>query len=147
MAALGPRLPITSVWPSGSARSMACIPITPPAPGRFSTTTGCPSCSESVLPSRRLVRSRMPPGELGAIRRKGRLAWKLSWDGLANARPAVDTTARQASAWQRKRRFMVVSCLIFSDIYVRLAVIAARFFELYVRPCYNVNLKSDLAQT
>src|SRR3954452_9685727 len=34
------------VCPSGSALAAAAIPMVPPAPGRFSTTNGWPSCSE-----------------------------------------------------------------------------------------------------
>jgi hypothetical protein len=30
------------VWPSGAALTIACVPVMPPAPGRFSTTIGCP---------------------------------------------------------------------------------------------------------
>ena len=35
------------VWPSASARATAAMPMVPPAPGRFSTMKGWPSCSDS----------------------------------------------------------------------------------------------------
>src|SRR5215470_9412863 len=34
------------VCPSASALATAATPIVPPAPARFSTTNGCPSCSD-----------------------------------------------------------------------------------------------------
>jgi hypothetical protein len=45
------------------------MPMMPPAPGRFSTTTGWPSASESFGATRRAGVSVAPPGENGTISR------------------------------------------------------------------------------
>ncbi|WP_291691103.1 hypothetical protein [Bradyrhizobium sp.] len=43
------------------------LPIVPPAPARFSTTTGCPHASASFLPMARATRSFDPPTANGTI--------------------------------------------------------------------------------
>src|SRR5690606_23748371 len=92
-----------SVWPSGAAFSMPCMPMMPPPPAMFSTTTGEPSCWDSFSPTRRLVRSRMPPAELGAMMRTG-------LDGKAEAAGAgaASIAARLAAA----ARMAVLACLM-----------------------------------
>ena len=47
---IGPAWPITSVCPSGVARTATSVGMVPPAPARLSTTTGCPQRSVSFCP-------------------------------------------------------------------------------------------------
>src|SRR5262245_49931240 len=47
--------------------------MVPPAPPRFSTSTGWPSASEILPPTRRAMKSAAPPGGTVTIRRIGRL--------------------------------------------------------------------------
>jgi hypothetical protein len=63
-----------SVWPSGVALVTKFAPISPPAPGRFSTTTFCPSFSARRGASRRPTVSVLPPAANGETRRMGRTA-------------------------------------------------------------------------
>ncbi len=63
----------SSVWPSGSALATATAPMLPPAPGRFSTTTGCFHISLSFWPSARASTSDVPPGANGTMMRIGLL--------------------------------------------------------------------------
>ncbi|CPI64649.1 Uncharacterised protein [Bordetella pertussis] len=48
------------------------MPMMPPAPGLFSTTTGWPSLSARPLATRRASVSVSPPTAMGAISRTGR---------------------------------------------------------------------------
>jgi hypothetical protein len=48
-----PTLPITRVWPSGADFATASAPMLPPAPVRFSTTTGWPQASVRRAPRMR----------------------------------------------------------------------------------------------
>ena len=50
------------VLPSGAAAFRACAAIRPPAPARFSTTTGVPSWSLSLSARMRAIASVPPPG-------------------------------------------------------------------------------------
>ena len=52
----------TSVRPSGGARFRDSIATTPPAPPRFSTITGTPSCVAARSASARAIESLTPPG-------------------------------------------------------------------------------------
>ena len=52
----------SSVYPSGLACATAAAPTDPPAPPRFSITTGCPSASESFVATGRAALSELPPG-------------------------------------------------------------------------------------
>src|SRR5512134_3170159 len=47
------------------------MPMLPPAPARFSTSTGWPSAAESLSPSARAVTSVEPPGGYGTMSRTG----------------------------------------------------------------------------
>src|SRR5436309_1028244 len=53
------------VYPSGGAAMSACEAITPPAPGRFSTTTDWPHCLETASPRVRVSTSTAPPAAYG----------------------------------------------------------------------------------
>ena len=64
-----------SVWPSAADFATKSVPTTVPAPGRFSTSTGCPHTS-CILPARRRpMMSVAPPGGNGTII-ADRLGWK-----------------------------------------------------------------------
>ena len=53
------------VYPSGFARATYCMPTPPPAPERFSTTTGCFRMRVIASASGRPVMSATPPGGNG----------------------------------------------------------------------------------
>src|SRR5262245_12425137 len=78
---------ISSVWPSGSALATTSAPMFPPAPGRFSTTTGWPSVLASSSPTARARTSTSPPAGNGAIMRMGFVGQVCA--AAADARPAV----------------------------------------------------------
>ena len=59
----------SSVWPSASAFTTAAVPIWPPAPGRFSTITGCFQCSLRRCAMMRPAMSAPEPGVSGMIMR------------------------------------------------------------------------------
>src|SRR5262249_15154949 len=64
-----------SVYPSGcdfATRSIAMLPF---EPGRFSTTTGCPTSSLSLWPTTRAEMSGAPPGGMGTISLIGRVGY------------------------------------------------------------------------
>src|SRR6267143_2141065 len=67
-----------SVYPSGVALASAASPMVPIAPGRFSTTTGCPSCAVSRSARIRATTSGGEPGALGAISLIGRLGYSCA---------------------------------------------------------------------
>src|SRR5436190_4237667 len=58
-----------SVWPSGSAFTTAEVPIWPPAPGRFSTITGCFQCSFMRCAMMRAAMSAPAPADSGTMMR------------------------------------------------------------------------------
>src|SRR5882762_7968054 len=62
-----PTFAINSVLPSGLAFATTSVPITPPAPPRFSTTTDCPHFCESFAATVRAVISVPPPGANGTM--------------------------------------------------------------------------------
>src|SRR4051812_34777255 len=57
---------MSSVCPSASARATTSAPTFPPAPGRFSTITGCPSERCNRSPTALASTSASPPGANGA---------------------------------------------------------------------------------
>jgi hypothetical protein len=71
----GPALDLAGCdsWPSGVERDTNSAPIIVVAPGRFSTTTCRPRCSESLGAMRRAVMSVPPPGVEATTRRTGRV--------------------------------------------------------------------------
>ena len=58
---------IMKVWPSGAARTSACVPTMVFAPGIASTTTFCPRRAESRSPMVLVSTSIAPPGLNGVI--------------------------------------------------------------------------------
>ena len=82
--------------PSGADLTMACVPITPPAPGWFSTTTGCPSAFETAGLVARVIVSTPEPVAIGQDEAHGPI--RLREDGCGD-RPAAPA-ARAASGEQ-----------------------------------------------
>jgi hypothetical protein len=64
---------IISVCPSGSARASPIAAVTPPAPGRLSTTNGLPRRCVSFCAICRARMSIAPPGGNGTTKVTGRL--------------------------------------------------------------------------
>src|SRR6218665_678250 len=96
LAAGGPGVPWITVSPSGGWRKAASTPIEPPAPGRFSTTTGWPSLSLRILASSRELLSVMPPGVNGTTKLIGRVGQVCP---AASAGAKAATTHSPASAF------------------------------------------------
>ena len=67
--------------PSGACFATYSEPMVPPAPPRFSTTTGCPSASESFCATGRPTTSRAPPGGNEMIIRTGRVGTVTGHEG------------------------------------------------------------------
>src|SRR5262249_60715119 len=63
----GELVEIKSVYPSGAALATASAPMLPPAPGRFSMTTGCFHAAVNRSPSARARMSTVPPAVYGAV--------------------------------------------------------------------------------
>ena len=70
------------------------MPMLPPAPGRFSITTGWPHFSDSFWPTMRASASEAPPGVCGTMMRTG-LAGKV-WARAAGALPKTVASASRA---------------------------------------------------
>jgi hypothetical protein len=95
--ALGPTSARNSVYPSGFSRATAAAASVPPAPGRFSTISGCPlaNCGKPFDRLRESV-SAAPPAPTGTSNRTGRSGhcaadWPKATTGAhaATARTAV----------------------------------------------------------
>src|SRR5882757_4789771 len=82
------------VYPSGADVTSACDATTPPAPGRFSTTTLWPHCRETTSPSVRARISTPPPAEYGTKICTG-LDGNAGWAGAMPA--VVNATAATAN--------------------------------------------------
>src|SRR4051812_29031102 len=76
----------------------------PPAPARFSTTTGWPSSGDSFSPSMRAVMSSAPPAAIGTTRRTGRFGAHVGAEPWARAAAGTRAAARPNSG---RRRIMV----------------------------------------
>src|SRR4051794_37115570 len=68
-AASTPELVTNSVLPSAGARATNSAAMLPDAPGRLSTTIGCPSASPSFFATLRATVSTLPPGGKGTTSR------------------------------------------------------------------------------
>jgi hypothetical protein len=93
LIAISPVCPTSSVCPSGAAEATAFEPIAPVAPGRFSTTTGCPSEVASRSASTRATMSPVPPAENGTTSRTVRVGYCCAYAGSASAPDATTKTA------------------------------------------------------
>ena len=88
------------VWPSGSARTIASVPINPDAPARFSITTGWPSASDSGWAIMRATMSVVPAGGHGTIIRMGLVGAQVA----PCANPAQGAARAPAAAASSKSR-------------------------------------------
>src|SRR2546427_3602539 len=95
--------PRSSVYPSGAALATSSLERLPLEPGRFSTTTGCPSASPSLGETTRAIVSVAPPGGLGTSRRIGRLGYCAQ-----GAAAYKDTRSAAAAPEGRRRRFVLM---------------------------------------
>src|SRR5262249_14459380 len=91
---IGPGVMIRSVYPSLSARATASLPRVPPAPGRFSITTGWPSFSCSDCATMRPMMSAPPPGPNGTTMRTGRCGQSCAAASAAPRSHAAEAASR-----------------------------------------------------
>ncbi len=110
MAESAPAAPRPTVCPSGSALATAVRPMLPPAPGRFSITSGWPSFSLTRGAMARTMASALPPGGKVTITRMGLVGQAASWAraGLAKANSVAPPRAAH-SARRRKGNFIDLS--------------------------------------
>src|SRR5262252_9899269 len=88
-----PLVPMNSVWPSPCARAASAAAILLPAPGLFSTTTGCPSTVLRCSANNRAERSALPPAGNGT-----RMAIVLLGQVLDDGSARLGTAAAFATA-------------------------------------------------
>src|ERR1044071_5217449 len=72
------------------------------APGRLSTTIGCPSAAEIFCVTRRVVTSVMPPPVYGTIQRMGLLGYDCAPEALLKRKRTAKTSlyiARSFDGW------------------------------------------------
>src|SRR5256885_8868146 len=86
--------------PSGGALTSTDVPVMPPAPARFSITTGWPSVLESDGLAARMIVSTPEPGLTGRMTRIGACARA---DGAQSEKTAASTMA----ARRKDKTFMV----------------------------------------
>src|SRR3954470_3694809 len=86
-------VPQKMVYPSAGRRVTCSAATELSPPGRFSTTTGWPSCSASAAPTIRVVGSAEPPGGKPTIKRMG-----LEGYGCASALLAARTASAAAKS-------------------------------------------------
>jgi hypothetical protein len=86
--------------PSGVDLAIADAAMLPPAPPRFSTTTGLPSAAPSFSPSRRAMASVLAPGGKQTVMETGRLGqgdWACACaSGAASSSAAASATPRRS---------------------------------------------------
>src|SRR4051812_43584126 len=87
-----------SVYPSGADLATASAAMLPPAPGRFSTTTGCPRARPSGSASDRATTSGWPPGAKGTTIRSGFVGCQ-----------SASATEEASAASNRRKRFAIAS--------------------------------------
>ncbi|MNV73445.1 hypothetical protein D3C71_1665950 [compost metagenome] len=103
-------LPSSRVYPSGSARATAVVPIVPPAPALFSTMTCLPSASFNCCASARASVSAAPPGGKGTTMRMGLSGYV--WACAAAPRPMVSSPARAVARTPRRLTFLYFDILL-----------------------------------
>src|SRR5690606_12542848 len=116
MPARGPGATSAIVWPSAAAFSVALTPMVPPAPARFSTTTGSPSACPMRSASMRASEWVGPPAEEATISLIGRLRQSCASAPVgASAPPTAPIVAMKAVTRRRFLRFdsIGVSMLVF----------------------------------
>src|SRR5690349_17466291 len=97
-----------SVYPSGAAFATASAAMLPPAPGRFSTMTGCPSDFASGSASARATTSGWPPGAKGTTILTGR-------DGCQSAKAVIPANAG-IQAHSRNKMLRMVWIPVFTGM-------------------------------
>ena len=90
------------VKPSGAALTTVEVPVMPPAPGWFSTTTGWPKALPSATVAARTMASTPEPALIGRMKRTGRSPCAQAGQAASAATPAP----RPSSA----RRLMKEGC-------------------------------------
>src|SRR3546814_18784804 len=98
----------SDVCSSDLLRATASEPIVVPAPGLFSTITGCPSSRDMPSPNSREIRSVPPPGEKGTMIRTGR-SGKAAKAGAEKPTNAAAATAMAAYRLTNEARFFCIS--------------------------------------
>src|SRR4051812_34026190 len=86
------------------------VPISPPAPPTFSTTTGTCNCVDSCTAIMRPTTSLLPPGGNGITRRIGfeGYAWAAAGNGAMNRPIAIHANA--------DRRMRIIGAVYFSHV-------------------------------
>src|SRR5262252_2713759 len=84
---------VRKVEPSGGAFAASAVPSTVAAPGRLSTTTGCPTREESFSAMMRHMTSMLPPATEVEMRRMGREG-QASWAAAPPTAVASATPSR-----------------------------------------------------
>lgn len=87
--------------PSFGARTICAVPVMPPAPGRFSITTGWPSAFARLALMARMAPSAPEPAESGRMTRSGRSGWPCARAGRRPVQAAARAAAPQAAAVRR----------------------------------------------
>src|SRR5258708_18678417 len=100
----------SSVYPSGAALAASSLERLPLEPGRFSTTTGCPSASPSRGETTRAIVSVAPPGGLGTSRRIGRVGYCAHAAAAHSDRRSVAATPEE-----RRKRVVLVALPLFEN--------------------------------
>ena len=98
----------SSVYPSAGERFTSIVPITPLAPGLFSTTAGCLAVASIYCAQRRAEMSPEPPGPKGTMIRIGRFGQLSS--ARAGAAKAVPVPSPMRASCLR---VIVVSFMMF----------------------------------
>ena len=94
----------SSVYPSPGERAACSMPILPPAPGLFSTTTACPSRSPRRPAMVRTTTSTPTPGGNGTMILTGRFGQPVSVCACAKG---VSSAPRPTAAVRAERRVSV----------------------------------------
>src|SRR5262245_1700818 len=105
---------MSSVMPSGSDFATASAPILPPAPMRFSTTTGWPIRSDRCCPTRRASVSPDPPGPNGAMNLIGLAGSDCDTTGTGDSAAPRPSRENAASRENTSIRFLYAA-LLFED--------------------------------
>src|SRR5689334_509962 len=96
----------SSVCPSGAAFATVSAARLPPAPGLFSTITGCPSAAASSLAIARAIVSVVPPADAPTRMRTGRDGYSDVWAWPAPGQPAHAAAMRTADTARENARII-----------------------------------------
>src|SRR6185503_13855135 len=101
---------IPKVRPSGAALATASTPSMPPAPARFSTTTGWPRIFSSAGCMARATASVLPPAGNGTKKRSGLSGHGCAQEGPGETTPEI-TPASAITALRHRAPFHIVQSL------------------------------------